>query len=238
MKKAFFDSEDVLAVFTDREGGVSKKPYDSLNLAFHVGDEFQDVLRNRKVILDNLGIREFAWMNQVHSDTVKIIENEGESIATDAIITKKKRIALMVMVADCNPILIYDPVKRVVAAVHAGREGVFNRIAQKTIEEMKREFGSNPEDVFVSVGPSIGPCCYEVGKKIIEEFRREFGEKYIRKTFFLDLKTLNFDQLVESGVKKENIEVADECTACTSDHFSYRRHHRTGRFAGIIMIRQ
>lgn len=238
MKKAFFDSDQFLAVFTGRKGGVSKKPYDSLNLAFHVGDEFQDVLRNRKVLFDDLGIGEFVSMNQVHSDTVKVVENEGEEIATDAIITKKKRLALMVTVADCNPVLLLDPVKKVIAVVHAGREGTLLRIVQKTVEKMKDEFGCEFKDIQASIGPSIGSCCYKVEKKFTDQFRSEFGDKYIRNSMFLDLKSVNRDQLIELGVPEDRIEIVDVCTSCDKDYFSYRREGKTGRFAGIIMIRQ
>jgi YfiH family protein len=237
MKNAFFESEKVLAMFTDRFGGVSKKPFDSLNIAFHVEDEFQDVLRNRKVLLDELRIEKIAWMNQVHSDSVKIVEEEGEAIITDAIITKKKKLALMVMVADCNPILIYDPQKNIVAVAHAGREGTFKRIVQKTIEKMEEEFGSKPSDLKVSIGPSIGSCCYEVSQGVVKEAHEKFGKEYVVNGKFLDLKTLNLDQLVEIGVKKENIEIIDECTCCNKDYFSYRREGKTGRFAGIIMLK-
>lgn len=237
MKKAFFDSEGVLAVFTNRHGGVSKKPFDSLNLAFHVEDDFQDVLRNRKMLLDELRIEKIAWMNQIHSDVIKVIDNEGEVIGCDAIITKRKKLALVTMVADCNPILIVDGMKKVIAAVHAGREGTFKRIVQKTIQKMKDEFGCKEQDLLVSIGPSIGPCCYEVNKSNIDKVYENFDGKYIVNGKFLDLKTLNFDQLVEAGVSEERIEVLDECTCCNKDYFSYRRDGKTGRFAGIIMLK-
>lgn len=237
MKKVFFDNEKVLGVFTDRHGGVSKKPFDSLNLGFHAEDEFQDVLRNRKVILDELRIERLAWMNQIHSDTVKVVEEEGEVIMADAIVTRKKKLALMVMAADCCPILIHDLVQGVIAAVHAGREGTFKRIVQKTVEKMKEEFGCDPVNMKASIGPSIGPCCYEVNRSIIEKTYKEFDGKYIVNGKFLDIKTLNFDQLVETGLKKENIEVFEECSCCNRDYFSYRREGKTGRYGGIIMLR-
>ena len=135
MIEAFFNSNDILALFTDRSGVVSKPPYDSLNVAFHVGDKVTDVIKNRSILADNLNIniKNLIYMDQIHSNFIKIVNNSliNKNESCDALITDKKEIALMVMVADCIPILMYDNTKRVVAAIHAGRNGTFQEIAKK-----------------------------------------------------------------------------------------------------------
>ena len=176
-------------------------------------------------------------MEQVHSDTVKIVDESNEIKETDAIITNKPRLTLVVMVADCIPVLFYDPVNKVIAVAHVGRVGVFKNIIEKTILKMQEKFNSDVENILVSVGPSIKSCCYEVGEDIISATKEKFGKQYIKNKKFLDLPDITLGQLLKSGVIKNNIEIINKCTACNEDYFSYRRNKKTGRCVGVIMIK-
>jgi YfiH family protein len=222
---------------TNRYGGVSKVPYDSLNLALHVKDNPKDVLENRMILSQkhNFILENLIYMNQTHSSNIAIIKdtsiNKIENC--DALITDVKNIPLMVMVADCIPILVYDPKKEVIAVIHAGRNGTFNEISKKTILKMKDEFGCKADDILVYLGASIHGCCYEVG----EEIARLVDDKYVEKreeSWYLDLQSMNVEQL--KSVDVTSIEVSEICTCCNEDYFSYRREGTTGRFAGILKL--
>jgi YfiH family protein len=224
--------------FTDRYGGVSSPPYDSLNLALHVGDKPESVIKNRSIIQNRFNIKNIVWMDQVHKDRVETISSpHSEPIpACDAIITNKPNIALAVMVADCIPILMFDQKSGTISAIHAGRNGTFLEIAPKTIMKMQKEFNCNPSDIFVVMGPSIHSCCYEVSNEISTIVKNSFGKEYINDQM-LDLQKLNYDQLIEANICKDHIKISNICTCCNFDYFSYRRDGITGRFAGVIWIK-
>ena len=217
------------------------------NLAFHVNDDERLVQKNHRSFSRYLEypLENLVHMNQVHGDKVMIIEREHQfdKIATcDAIITNKKNVPLMVMVADCIPILIYDPVQEVIAAVHAGRAGTFNKITTKTVMRMRENYGTDVKDIEIVLGPSIGQCCYEVGKEIKEKADR-LGLDYAIRTencrYYLDLISIIQKELDAIGCIQENIEVSPYCTAChTNTFYSYRaEQNRCGRFAGVIMMK-
>ncbi len=231
--------------FTDRYGGVSKAPYESLNLATHVGDDIKAVMKNRVIISKNhsLDLRELIYMEQVHGDHIEIIKDSMRTKIPkcDGILSDQKGISLMVLVADCIPVLLFDPVKKVIGALHAGRNPTFKEIAKKAVLKMREVYDSRLEDIKVCLGVSIKSCCYEVSKDIADIAIESFGEKYIDKReekYFLNLQLLNRDQLKNVGVKEENISVSKECSCCDEDYFSYRREGITGRFAGIISLRR
>ncbi len=234
----------IFYAFTNRYGGVSPKPYDSLNLGHHVGDDIKNVIKNKKLVAKkySLNLNKLIYMNQIHSDNIEIIKDSMNTKIenTDAILTSQRDIALMVLVADCIPILLFDPVKKVIGAVHAGRNPTFKKIVSKSVLKMRDVFKSRPKDILASLGPSIRSCCYEVSKDIADIALKNFGQKYVIKRgekFFLDLQTLNKDQLLEVGLKEENIEIIPKCSCCDREYFSYRRDKITGRFAGIIGLR-
>ena len=151
----------------------------------------------------------------------------------------------MVLAADCVPVLMYDPRVRVIAAVHAGWRGTVGRITAKTVERMREEFGCEPRDVIVGIGPSIGPCCFEVGEEVVEAAREGLGDltgliepgKQAGK-YLLNLWEANRRQLRQVGVEDIRIEVAGICTVCHHDRFfSYRGDRgNTGRFGAGIML--
>jgi len=215
-KRVFSSFPEVVAGFTNRWGGVSRSPYDTLNLALHVGDDKESVLQNRNILAEKIGLPKngFAWMNQVHSNYIEIIEKSGKVLETDGLITNKPGLGLLVLVADCIPILFYDPKQKVVAVAHAGREGSFQNIAGKMIAKLQKDFKVGPRDIEVSLGPSIQKSCYGVDEDIIKRFREQWGEECIYKNTNLDLPFLNKNQLLIAGVKKENIFVSKICNHC------------------------
>ncbi len=231
--------------FTTKDGGVSSEAYSSLNLAFHVDDESETVNKNHTLLANKLNYdkKTLVHMKQIHSDTVHVVtldDNYKNPPTCDALITDMANIPLMVMVADCSPILFYDRVKKVIGVAHAGRQGAFKNIVKNVIESFKNSYGSNAEDILVSVGASIGQCCYEVGSEIYEE-AKELGIEYSMnkkgKSYYLDISKILYSQLLESGVKKKNIEISKECTCCENNkYFSYRADELTGRFCGVIEL--
>jgi YfiH family protein len=236
---------NITAAFTSRHGGISKAPFSSANLAFHVGDNPEDVLKNHDLLADKLGFnRHFLiHMRQIHSDKI-IIVDETLSFDTppecDALITNRPDTPLMVMSADCTGILIYDPIQKAIGAVHAGRAGALKQILPKTINAMEKEFGSLREDLHIVLGPSIGECCYEVNEQIAAECAiNGYGNALRREDekVFLNVNTILLNQLKELNIK--NVELIEHCTSCRCDeYFSYRAEaQQTGRLAGVIILR-
>ncbi|MBI3290266.1 peptidoglycan editing factor PgeF [Candidatus Microgenomates bacterium] len=221
------------------------------NLSYFVGDKKANVDANRKKFFSSLGIQEKDVVDavQVHGNHVVLItqEEQGHNILdTDALITDEKNIPLIIKVADCVPILLADPVKKVVGVVHAGWKGTTQEITKLAVNHMEDHFGTSPSDLIVGIGPSIGPCCYEVDAPVIDAFS---GFTYRSKIFsvlprtvenrkHLDLWLANKFQLIEAGVREKNIEVAGICTYDNSDKFFSERHDKkAGRFGAIIWIK-
>ena len=235
----------ISAAFTTRHGGVSKPPYTDANLAFHVGDNPADVLENHNLLAQTMEYdrRSLIHMRQIHSDKITLIDetyNFNTPPECDALITNHNNIPLMVMSADCTPILLYDPVHKAIGAVHAGRAGALNEILPKTISSMGLEFGSIPSNINVVLGPSISGCCYEINNAIAEETQTKGYPEALRfdnEKIFLDVNTILTLQLQRLGIEK--VEVIKECASCHHDrYFSYRADQQhTGRIAGVIILR-
>jgi YfiH family protein len=244
----------LLHFVTTRSGGVSIAPYNSLNLGLHTADNPAHVLQNRALLANKIGIDGYKilYASQVHSGDVKVIDEEAVADGilqinpeTDAMVTHIPGICLMVMVADCVPVLLFDPVKNVIAVIHAGWRGTVQKIVGNTIAAMQTNYGSNPSDLIAAIGPSIGPCCYQVGEEVKLSVESSFGstEGYLVKQkesekFNFDLWFSNHKQLTDKGLKVENIEVAGICTKCNSDiYYSSRASGGiTGRFAAGLCI--
>ena len=253
---SIFPAAVVHAVST-RHGGVSVPPYDSMNLALHVGDDAADVVENRRRFLGLLGLdfERLTTPEQVHGDNiVRVGEAEAgrgrlsyaDAIPeTDALMTDVPGIPLMLCFADCTPILLFDPVHRAAAIAHGGWKGTVRSIAAKTVRAMGDAYGTRPEDCFAGIGPAIGPCCYEVGGEVAEEFRKEFpqfAEDILSEEngkIRLDLWQANRLQLEDAGLLPEHIDVAGVCTSCHARTFySYRAEGPTiGRIAAVMAIR-
>ena len=212
--------------FTDRRGGSSLGAYESLNFGFHVGDDPAAVTSNRS------SIPNAQFMNQVHGDKVVVID---ELLATDptcdAMITTKTGISLVVMVADCIPLLFIS--REAVAAVHVGRAGLINKVAIKTLHQM-RTMGAI--DVHAIIGPSICGRCYEVPfemqQDVIANHPRAFSTTH-KGTPGLDLPAALIADLVSEGV---TYEASSICTMEDDLYFSHRKHNPTGRFAGFVSL--
>jgi YfiH family protein len=239
----------IVYTFTTRHGGVSKRPFDSNNLAFHVGDDPRDVIKNQELLAQQIGYdrTRLVHMRQIHSDRIVIVERAIHHFENppecDALITDQPGIPLMVMTADCTPVLLFDPVKNVIAVAHAGRAGAVKGIVPKTIQKMHERFASELGDILVVLGPSIQSCCYEVGEKIAEEVTLGgFGYAVVNREarFYLEVNAIIKKQLEEMGIKKEQLEDLDICNACGHEEFfSYRADRQTtGRIAGVLMLKQ
>ncbi len=231
--------------FTTKDGGVSNEPYSSLNLAFHVGDEKSDVIKNHSLLAKelNYNVNSLVHMKQIHSNLVHIVDEKDDFSnppMCDALITDKKETPLMVMSADCAPILFYDDVKKVIAVAHAGRQGTFHNIVSNVIESFQRNYQSNSKDIYAAIGASIGVCCYEVGEEINKEaLKRGYHYAMTQRddSFYLDVTSILKVQLLTSGMLEENIEISQECSCCKNDrYFSYRADGITGRFAGVLVL--
>lgn len=220
--------------FTTRFGGVSQAPYDSLDLAFHVGDDPQCVKKNRALLQEELKVSKLVFMEQVHGDTVVLIESGEEQSTCDAMITKRSDTALAVMVADCIPILFYDAVHQAIGVAHAGRVGSRLHVGQKCALAMGEHFGTKMSELRIFIGPSIHACCYEIGEDVMSGFETYTHQKDDK--YFLDLHSYNHEAFVQIGVMPEHINIASECSVCDENYFSYRREKITGRFVGVIAL--
>jgi YfiH family protein len=217
----------------------------SKNLAFHVNDILQNVLQNHQNLAEDLNynIKTVVHMKQIHSDRVKIVstdDNFENPPTCDALITNKKNIPLMVMVADCSPILFYDDVKKVIAVAHAGRAGAFKNICANVIYSFVNEFSSCVSDIKVSIGPAICKDCYEVGKEIYEEatqLKLDYALTKKEHGYYLDIRAILDKQLREAGIKQEHLEISALCSQCDANFFSYREEKKCGRFAGVLLLR-
>jgi YfiH family protein len=212
--------------FTDRRGGSSLGVYESLNFGFHVGDDSASVKINRS------SIPNAQFMNQVHGDHIVVVDQLLETDPScDALITTKQGISLVVMVADCIPLLLIS--KEAVAAVHVGRAGLVNKVALKTLHQM-RSLGAI--DVHAVIGPSICGHCYEVPfemqQDVIADHPRAFSTTH-KGTPGLNLPAALTADLLSEGV---TFEASAICTLENDLYFSHRRENPTGRFAGVVSL--
>lgn len=208
------------------------------NLAYHVGDIKENVDKNRQKLALKYDYKneDLCYMNQIHSANVVVVdENSPKYIDNcDALITKTKNLPLMVMVADCIPILMFDEVKGVIAAIHAGRNSTFLKISEITSKKMIEDFSCKTENIKVIMGPSIQKCCYEVNDELKNIVEKSFGKEFVVGNN-IDLQGINKKLLENLGIK--NIEISSICTKCSNKpFFSYRKEKNTGRFVGVITL--
>jgi len=242
------ESSGILVAFTARLGGASVGRYSSLNLGFDKGDDDKRVRENRVILARTLGfeVSKLTLGEQVHGDKIVTVDDglagSGSTSAksaiedTDALITSKEDVPIAVLTADCVPIVIVDPVKRVVATVHAGWRGTIKEITPKTVKRMESEFSVSRNDLLVFIGPSIRACSYGVGDELHASFKESFPN-IIGDEKVLDLPIINIYQLLGAGLKSDNIHDSSICTFCESDHFfSFRKHDVTGRQGSIAML--
>jgi hypothetical protein len=235
------------AVFS-RQGGVSQPPFDGLNTGGTVGDHPEAVMENHIRIFKTAGVdfssRFDVW--QVHGKKIMAADaprpTDVPHPKADGILTDRKGVTLFMRFADCVPVLLVDPVRKVIGIVHAGWQGTQKKIAREAVREMTRIYGSEPSDILAGIGPAICQNCYQVGDEVVRLFRDSFGKA--AQTLFaqiegkphLDLWKANQVTLQEAGVT--HIERSELCTSChTSDWFSHRAENgQTGRFAVLMAL--
>ena len=239
-----------------RLGGLSTPPYATLNLGLKSGDDPDKVLLNRDLFCQAVGV-DYARAvtgQQVHGDHIHLVleDDAGRGTrshaaavpASDALITNRRGLPLILFYADCVPVLIFDPVRRAIGLSHAGWKGTVARIAAKTVLAMGEHFGTSPADWFVGIGPSIGPCCYEVDAPVVEALQASFEGTWrdlvvpSADKWHLDLWHANRDQLEEIGVPRAHIDISGVCTAENTALFYSHRAERgnTGRHGAVICL--
>ena len=232
----------LLGIQSKRHGGVSPKPYQSLNLGLNTDDNYKNVTENRKRLFSALNISEeqIAAVYQVHGNEVIETFQAGYVKGYDALITQQKGLFLSITIADCVPVLVYDAGGRAVAAIHAGWRGTSGGIVEKTLEEMKRRYGTQPKHCFAYIGTCIDECSFEVDEDVAQHFstaHKRWDKK--RNKFFVDLKKANELQLLDFGIPSQQIEISPYSTVLHNrDYFSYRKEKgETGRMLAIIGIK-
>lgn len=216
--------------FTNIHGGVSKTPYKSLNLAYHVHDNPLDVDINRQILAKKYGIKDIISMNQVHGVSIEAVNKKSKIPTCDGLITNQRNLALIVLVADCIPLLLYDKQNQAIGAIHAGRAGAFGNIAQKACEAMNEHF--NTKNLKAFLGASIMQCCYEIDGEVLKYAKDNFPN-YVKNNY-LDIRGIVKYQLQNLGIE---VISKEKCTSCDKNYFSYRRDGLVGRFAGIIALK-
>jgi YfiH family protein len=225
-------------VFT-RQGGVSSGPWASLNVASGVGDKTEHVQKNRQRIKDALGISRLVSTKQVHGAEIYVIEEsvpaDLEVEGYDALVTNIPEIGLMIQHADCQAVLLYDPVQKAVGIIHAGWRGSVADIIGTAVSVMIKTYATDPANVLAAISPSLGPCCAEF-INYQKELPPSFWNLQIR-PFYFDFWRLSHRQLCRAGLRQGHISSAGQCTVCNHDYFSFRRDGITGRCGSVIGLR-
>ena len=245
----------VLHGFSTRLGGVSPAPWDSLNLDDRRGDDIANVQENfrRLCAALDMDVRRAVLSRQVHRDDVRIVTaaDAGKGLWTpqdydsaDALVTDVPGLPLVVFSADCNVILLHDPVRRVVGAAHAGWRGTAAGIAGRTVRVMRDTYGCDPADIRAAIGPAIGQCCFETDGDVPDALREALGAEaepfmaWNGRKWHIDLKAVNALWLRKAGV--QHIDVCADCTCCRTDlYWSHRKTGlRRGEQAALLALRE
>ncbi|UCE02474.1 MAG: peptidoglycan editing factor PgeF [Candidatus Latescibacterota bacterium] len=226
------------ALVTTRHGGSSRAPYDSLNLALSTGDAPQDVEANRALLRRVLGLEQKRWhtLAQVHGERV-LEAGQSDVRQADGLWTARPGEVLVIGVADCVPVFLWDARGRRVALLHAGWRGTAAGIVRRGLEKLL-EAGASAADVWMAMGPSIGPCCYAVGPEVARHFPEALHTSSEGRTH-LDLRRANRRQALAGGVSAAHVLPDPPCTACeTNDYFSHRKQGpHTGRQWALAWVR-
>jgi len=255
---------DTTHAFGARFGGVSSGIFATLNLGLNLDDKQENVKENYRRFCDAIGIEtdDIVFSNQVHGTTIRTVSKSDRGglftpgkPQADGLITNEPGVALMVFTADCVPILLHDPVKGAIGAVHAGWRGTVAGIANVAVQAMIEQFGCNPHDIKAAIGPCIGVCCYEVGDDVVSALKKALGENIsgselnkcivvitedstqnaqINTRYKADLKECNRLILEAAGVK--DILISDECTHCSNDKYWSHRFTKGQRGSQVAII--
>ena len=230
--------------FLTRKGGVSLPPFDTLNLSDRNGDRDDHIFQNKNLITKVFGfdLDRLILLHQIHQDKILLLKEPfnilPSSLEYDAAITNASNIFLGILTADCVPIFVADQKRKVIGAIHAGRQGTALHITTKVLKKMEEEFGCSLQDLLITVGPSIGFCCYEIDEKVFSPEWEPFSIPVGDGKMMVDLARINLAQVENEGIKEEQIFWVDLCTGCYKDlFFSNRKEGKTGRqlsFIGII----
>jgi hypothetical protein len=229
----------VICAVSTRAGGVSEGNY-GLNFSYKVGDDKENVRKNRKLFFEYLDISEscLVYQQQTHSDNIIYVTEPGLIMDNDALYTDVKNLFLCLTLADCLPVFLYHP-SGVVAAIHSGWKGSLKQIVRKTVGKLTAHFGLNTMDILAYVGPGLSADNFQVGKDVADLFGKDVIQVRNGK-LYLDNKLEIIRQLTSAGVLEKNIEISGLCTYKEKELFhSYRRDkEKSGRMLGIIGIKK
>lgn len=231
----------LLQGFTTRTSG---------NLALHTGEDRNSIIANRQSISTDLGIELNSWVtgNQVHETNIEQVlrEHRGKGSITletafsntDGLITDQANILLASFYADCVPLFFIAPDLEIIAMAHAGWRGTASLIGVKMLKAFKTLYAIEPHQLEVAIGPSIGPCCYQVGEEVAKQFPKTTVQR-IKKGIYLDLWQANQEQFINAGIVPERLHMAKVCTYCHQEFYSYRREgNQAGRMAALLLKRK
>jgi len=251
VSKKLNNHNDITHFFSTRNKGVSKGVFESLNFGTHHG-EGENMRTNLSCLADNLELElgKIVIPKQTHGDIIGIIDETNYSDIfenTDALITNVPSIIIAIKTADCVPILLFDPVKKAIGAVHSGWKGTVQNIVGKTIAKMAQTFGSNPANMIAAIGPCIGSKNYEVGDDVIQRVKsvtsdhsKIFNYENVQNgKALLDLTNVNVELIIQAGINEKNIDTSGQCTfTMKEDFYSARRDGNiTGRMINGISIK-
>lgn len=249
----FSESGGITHGFSTRIGGVSSKPYDSLNLSLTRDDSKQNIIRNYRILFDaaELSIESAVLVNHEHGANVIRVDrgNCAQGLFReplpfcDGIITNDPEVTLVTLHADCGCVYLFDPENSAIGLAHAGWKGTYKRIAQRMVERMTAEFGSSPDKLFALLGPCICKSCFEVDERIADDFVAEFSFPQLKQCgkkgkAFVDLESALIIQLTDAGLSNQRITSMGLCTFEREDIFySFRRDKgQTGAMIGFLKL--
>lgn len=248
-----FNPETVPAriYFTTRSGGMSRTPYESLNLGFHVGDDPEIVRKNRALLAGELGLEpgRLSSPRQRHTAVAAVLNDQSQAGAgafgedslfdpCDALMTQLANVPILLHYADCVPVALCGEGGSgpAVAVIHAGRKGLVAGVVESATTMFAERMGVAPEAAVAAIGPAIGPCCYGVDSQTASEFRERFGVRAALGGNHLDLRLATASALKAAGAHGDNIHHLDICTSCDDSFFSYRRDGITGRHGAVAWL--
>lgn len=254
-------NDQLIQGFVGRTGGVSQGPYESLNISYSTEDKIENIFANRRILADALGFSLESWtgIRQVHGKQVikvgkaeagcGVLDPDVLRVRADGLITNVPGVTLVTQHADCVPLFFWDPVQRAIGLSHAGWHGTVANIAGETVQAMISSFGTKPENLLAGIGPSAGPCHYEVDEPVISRFEDLFGQEVIHieqilkpsqnpGRAMLNLWQANYYLLREQGLPEQNISIAGMCTICQTDRFFSHRRRDKGRQAAVLQIKE
>ena len=240
--------------FSTRYGGVSEGYLSSLNLGVHRGDVYENVVKNYGILGSAVGFapEQTVFPKQLHTDIIRVVDesHRGEGLfrettqVCDGQITDRPGVALVAFTADCTPVLLFDPVRKAIGAVHAGWRGTAKGIAAKAVEAMVREYGCRPEHIRAAIGPCISQCCFETDEDVPRAMTEALGPEamaaIVKKgdKYFVDNKACNAMWLRRAGVR--TVDISPDCTVCDPDRYWSHRvtKGQRGSLAAVIMLKE